>query len=150
VDRQARSDSRQLIWLFDSAKHSDNSLENKPNYKSAGNKNTSSRAGYNRLALALLLFWYAVESDFKKIHCRNRIDHMYTFDLRNALVPFSLLDVRHRFKEMRSGESMVVLWGDAGAAEDLLRILPDASFDIVSQAEIPGSPSGFRMELTKK
>jgi TusA-related sulfurtransferase len=75
---------------------------------------------------------------------------MYTFDLRNALVPFSLLDIRHRFKEMRSGESMVVLWGDAGAADDLLRILPAASFDIVSQAEIPGSPSEFRMELTKK
>ena len=75
---------------------------------------------------------------------------MYTFDLRNALVPFSLLDVRHRFKEMRSGESMVVLWGDSGAADDLLQILPTASFDIVSQAEIPGSPSGFRMELTKK
>jgi TusA-related sulfurtransferase len=75
---------------------------------------------------------------------------MYTFDLRNALVPFSLLDLRHRFKEMRSGESMVVLWGDADAADDLLRILPSKSFDIISQAEIPGSPSGFRMELIKK
>lgn len=75
---------------------------------------------------------------------------MYTFDLRNALVPFSLLDLRHRFKEMRSGETMVVLWGDADAADDLLQILPASSFDIVSKAEIPGSPSGFRLELTKK
>lgn len=75
---------------------------------------------------------------------------MYTFDLRNALVPFSLLDLRHRFKKMRSSECMVVLWGDAGAADDLLQILPASSFDIVSHAEIPGSPSGFRLGLTKR
>jgi TusA-related sulfurtransferase len=75
---------------------------------------------------------------------------MYTFDLRNELVPFSLLDIRHRFKEMRSGESMVVLWGDSGSADDLLQILPAKSFDIVSNAKIPGSLSGFRLELTKK
>lgn len=75
---------------------------------------------------------------------------MYTFDLRYALVPFSLLDLRHRFKEMRSGESMAVLWNDAAVADDLLRILPESSFDIVSQAAIPGNPAGFRMELTKK
>ena len=75
---------------------------------------------------------------------------MPTFDLRSTLVPFSLLEIRQRFKEMQSGDSMVVLWGDVGAADDLLRILPASSFDIVSQDEIPGEPRGLRMELTKK
>jgi TusA-related sulfurtransferase len=75
---------------------------------------------------------------------------MHTFDLRRTLVPFSLLEIRQRFKEMQPGDSMVVLWSDTGAADDLLRILPDASFDIVSRAGIPGDPGGLRMELTKR
>ena len=79
-----------------------------------------------------------------------RLMTMHTFDLRSTLVPFSLLEIRQCFKEMRPGDSMVVLWGDVGAADDLLRILPASSFDVVSQAEIPGNPAGLRMELTKK
>jgi TusA-related sulfurtransferase len=79
-----------------------------------------------------------------------RLVTMHTFDLRRTLVPFSLLEIRQRFKEMQPGDSMVVLWSDTGAADDLLRILPDASFDIVSRAGIPGDPGGLRMELTKR
>jgi hypothetical protein len=79
-----------------------------------------------------------------------RLMTMRTFDLRHTLVPFSLLEIRQCFKEMRPGDSMVVLWGDVGAADDLLRILPASSFDIVSQAGIPDDPKGLRMELTKK
>jgi hypothetical protein len=79
-----------------------------------------------------------------------RLMTMHTYDLRRTLVPFSLLEIRQRFKEMRPGDSMVVLWADVGAEDDLLRILPASSFDIVSQIEIPGDPKGMRVELTKK
>jgi hypothetical protein len=42
------------IWLFASSENSNNSLENRPNYKSAGSKNTSSHASHHSLAFALL------------------------------------------------------------------------------------------------
>jgi TusA-related sulfurtransferase len=79
----------------------------------------------------------------------NRDEPIDVFDLRNAIVPFSLLDIRHRFKKMQPGDSLVVLWSDSAAADDLLRVLPASSFEIVSKGEIPGQSAGFRMELVK-
>lgn len=60
----------------------------------------------------------------------NRDEPIDVFDLRNAIVPFSLLDIRHRFKKMQPGDSLVVLWSDSAAADDLLRVLPASSFEI--------------------
>jgi TusA-related sulfurtransferase len=74
---------------------------------------------------------------------------MDVFDLRDAIVPFSLLDIRHRFKQMRPGDCLVVLWSDPAAAADLMRVLPAACLEIVSKDEVPGPPRGFRMELIK-
>jgi TusA-related sulfurtransferase len=74
---------------------------------------------------------------------------MDVFDLRNAIVSFSLLEIRQRFKQMRPGDSLVVLWSDPDAADDLLRVLPQACLEIVSKGEISGSCEGFRMELIK-
>jgi len=74
---------------------------------------------------------------------------MDTFDFRNAIVPFSLLDLRQHFKEMRPGDSLEVLWSDPSAADDLLRVLPVACLEIVSTGEIPEPSGGFRVELIK-
>jgi len=74
---------------------------------------------------------------------------MDIFDLRNGIVPFSLLDIRQRFKEMRPGDSLMVLWNDAAAVDDLMRVLPAACLEIVSKSEIPEPSGGFRMELIK-
>jgi TusA-related sulfurtransferase len=75
---------------------------------------------------------------------------MDTFDFRNTIVPFSLLDLRRHFKEMRPGDSLEVLWSDPSAADDLLRVLPAACLEIVSTDEILElSGGGIRMELIK-
>jgi TusA-related sulfurtransferase len=74
---------------------------------------------------------------------------MHTFDFRNTIVPFSLLDLRQHFKEMRPGDSLEVLWSDSTAADDLLRVLPAACIEIVSTGEISEPSGGFRMELIK-
>jgi TusA-related sulfurtransferase len=76
-------------------------------------------------------------------------DTMDIFDLRDGIVPFSLLDIRQRFKAMRPGDSFVVLWSDAAAADDLMRVLPASCLEIVSTSVISGSPGEFRMELIK-
>jgi TusA-related sulfurtransferase len=74
---------------------------------------------------------------------------MDVFDLRNAIVPFSLLDIRQRFKQMRPGESLVVLWSDSAAADDLLRVLPQSALKTVTRIEVHGEPAFFRVELIK-
>jgi TusA-related sulfurtransferase len=79
----------------------------------------------------------------------NRNEPIDVFDLRDAIVPFSLLDIRHRFKQMRPGDSLVVLWSDPAAADDLMRVLPAAYLEIVSKSEISEPSGGFRMELIK-
>jgi TusA-related sulfurtransferase len=79
----------------------------------------------------------------------SQYEPMELFDFRNALIPFSLLAIRQRFKEMRPGETFVVLWSDPSAADDLLRVLPAACVEIVSTGEIPDSSRGVRIELIK-
>jgi TusA-related sulfurtransferase len=74
---------------------------------------------------------------------------MEIFDLRNAIVPFSLLDIRQCFKKMRPGDRLVVLGSEASAADDLLRVLPAACFEVVSHGEHPGACGEFRLELIK-
>ena len=92
-----------------------------------------------RMAFALLL----------SATSRSIVEPMDTFDFRNTIVPFSLLDLRQHFKEMRPGDSLEVLWSDPSAADDLLRVLPAACIKIVSKGEIPEPSGGFRMELIK-
>jgi TusA-related sulfurtransferase len=79
----------------------------------------------------------------------SRDEPINVFDLRDAIIPFSLLDIRHRFKEMQLGDSLIVLWNDATAIDDLMRVLPSACLEIVSKGEIPEPSGGFRMELIK-
>jgi TusA-related sulfurtransferase len=74
---------------------------------------------------------------------------METFDLRDTIVPFSLLDIRQHFKEMRPGDSLVILWSDAAAADDLMAVLPASCFEIVDKGEMLAEISGFRTELIK-
>jgi TusA-related sulfurtransferase len=80
---------------------------------------------------------------------RSRAERMHTFDFRNTIVPFSLLDLLQHFKEMRPDDSLEVLWSDPSAADDLLRVLPAACIEIVSKGAIPEPSGGFRMELIK-
>jgi TusA-related sulfurtransferase len=79
----------------------------------------------------------------------SQYEPMELFDFRNALIPFSLLDIRQRFKEMRPGDTFVVLWSDPAAADDLVRVLPAACVEIVSTGEIPDPSGGVRVELIK-
>lgn len=74
---------------------------------------------------------------------------METFDFRNAIVPFSLLDIRHRFKEMRPGDTLEILWSDSSAADDLMRVLLAGCLEIISTGEIADPSGGYRVEFVK-
>jgi TusA-related sulfurtransferase len=59
----------------------------------------------------------------------------YTVDVRGAISPFSLLKVSLVFQQMRPDEVVEVLGCDSEMKQDLLRLLPDASYEIIETAE---------------
>ena len=56
---------------------------------------------------------------------------MSKLDLRNGVTPFSLLQVINLFRRMKPGETLEILGNDQDLQQDLKRILPEASFQVV-------------------
>jgi len=75
---------------------------------------------------------------------------MHTFDLRQTIVSFSLLEISHRFKLMKEKEILEVLWEEPDTRSALLKILPADSYDIIRDEKIEGSDAGFRVQLQKR
>ncbi len=66
---------------------------------------------------------------------------MISFDIRNALIPFSLLKISNAFKRMKPGDVMEIIANDAGIANDLQRLLPKSGQIILrSQVMEPEGP----------
>ena len=66
---------------------------------------------------------------------------MLSFDIRNALIPFSLLKISNAFKLMKPGDVMEVIANDAGIANDLQRLLPNSGkITLTSQDMGPEGP----------
>lgn len=73
----------------------------------------------------------------------------YTVDVRGAISPFSLLKVSQVFQQMKPREAMDILGCDPDMQKDLLRILPEASCEIIC-AESGGDPEIARVRLVKR
>lgn len=52
---------------------------------------------------------------------------MVTFDLRESIIPFSLLEICNHFKQMKTGDVIEVISFDIGIEKDLKCILPDSA-----------------------
>jgi TusA-related sulfurtransferase len=55
----------------------------------------------------------------------------YTVDVRGTISPFSLLKVSLVFQKMKPREVMEILGCDEEMQQDLLRLLPEAAFEVV-------------------
>lgn len=74
---------------------------------------------------------------------------MTTFDLRETIIPFSLLQICNHFKRMKPGEVLEVLCCDAAIEKDLRCILSGLTCEIVV-SEMPGRGRGeFILRLRK-
>jgi TusA-related sulfurtransferase len=60
----------------------------------------------------------------------NGQDKMATFDLRETIIPFSLLQISNHFKRMKPGEALEILCCDENIARDLSCILPRLEYEI--------------------
>ena len=74
---------------------------------------------------------------------------MRRLDTRGIIQPFTFLIISDAFKEIRAGETIEILWGDPDSLPDLLKILPEASYNLVSTEAIEGKDSGMRIHLKK-
>jgi len=79
---------------------------------------------------------------------------MVTFDIREKLIPFSLLQITNLFREMQPGEDLEIIAGidpvEAAIFKDVLRILPRSDYELISQKQGDADDSVTRMKLRKK
>lgn len=79
---------------------------------------------------------------------------MVSFDLRETLIPFSLLEITNLFREMKPGEELEIVAGthptETSILNDVLMILPHAEYDLVSKETLEFSSPVTRLRLRKK
>ena len=79
---------------------------------------------------------------------------MLTFDLRDTLLPFSLLQITNLFREMKPGEEMQIFAGvshiDATILRDVMLILPRTDYDLIAKENLDGDDPVTRLRLRKK
>jgi TusA-related sulfurtransferase len=79
---------------------------------------------------------------------------MIRFDLREKLIPFSLLQISNNFREMQPGDEMEILAGDCPIQDaifkDVMRILPKSDYELLSQNDFSGDTPVKRLRLKKK
>ncbi len=70
-------------------------------------------------------------------------------DLRGAITPLSLLKATEVFRRMKCNEVLEVVGRDSDTRNDLLKVLPSLSFDLIVNEEI-GQDRSYRIQLKKK
>ena len=73
----------------------------------------------------------------------------YKLELRGAIIPFTLLKVSQVFKAIKPGETLEVLWSDPETQNDLFKILPESSYDLILLEELEEETT-YRIRLAKK
>lgn len=74
---------------------------------------------------------------------------MQTFDLRETIISFSLLQLTNHFKKMNSGDRVEIFCSDESIPEDLKRLLPEQSCEFIRIEKIHEASPDIRIELKK-
>lgn len=73
----------------------------------------------------------------------------YHLDLRGAITPITLLKATEVFRQMKCDEVLEVVSRDTDTRNDLLKVLPPLSFDLIANEEIAGDMS-YRIQVKKR
>ena len=74
---------------------------------------------------------------------------METFDLRETIVSFSLLQLTNHFRKMNPGDIVEIFCSDKNIAEDLKCLLPERSYEFIRLENLNADNSDFRLVLKK-
>ena len=75
---------------------------------------------------------------------------MRTFDLRDTIISFSLLEISNAFKDMKQEEVMEINCKDPESRLALFKILPASLYEIIRDEKIEGANPWLRIRLRKK
>ncbi len=73
----------------------------------------------------------------------------YHLDLRGAITPITLLKATEVFRQMKCNEVLEVVGRDPDTRNDLLKVLPPLSFDLIVNEEIAEDMS-YRIQVQKR
>jgi TusA-related sulfurtransferase len=73
----------------------------------------------------------------------------YRLDLRGAITPITLLKATEVFRQMKCNEVLEVVSRDPDTRNDLLKVLPPLSFELIVNEEIAEDMS-YRIQLQKR
>ncbi len=74
---------------------------------------------------------------------------MESFDLRDTIISFSLLQITNHFKKMNPGEVMEIIGNDKRVTNDLKCLLPELEYEMVDIKTLNINRPDFRMQLKK-
>jgi TusA-related sulfurtransferase len=74
---------------------------------------------------------------------------MYTFDLSEAIIPFSLLQIVSQFKRMKTGETLEILEVDEDIIPDLMSVLPAFKFELIETEAMSADSFKFKLRFKK-
>jgi TusA-related sulfurtransferase len=75
---------------------------------------------------------------------------MKSFDLRDTIIPFSLLQIAHHFQHMAVGEEIEICGDEADIGRDLQSILPSSAAVLHTVATCHTDRPRFRWRLKKE
>ena len=75
---------------------------------------------------------------------------MEIFDLRQSIIPFSLLQISNCFQRLNPGEAIEIIGCDESVARDLKRILADAEYETIHTETQYMNGQMLKIRLTKK
>ena len=74
---------------------------------------------------------------------------MHTIDLRETIIPFSLLQITHRFKRMQAGDAIEIIGIDENVITDLKNLLPASNCELIMAEAMSTRSPYFRLWLKK-
>jgi TusA-related sulfurtransferase len=74
---------------------------------------------------------------------------MESFDLRDTIVPISLLRISNHFRDKNPGETLEIICSEPDLVEDLSYLLPEPAYEFVSLVKINAADPEFRIVLKK-
>lgn len=74
---------------------------------------------------------------------------MQKIDLRGAISPFTLLKISNAFRTLEKGEVLEIFWGDRDLLNDLVKIIPESSYELIEMENLDQENWGTRIQLKK-
>jgi TusA-related sulfurtransferase len=77
-----------------------------------------------------------------------KADHI--LDFRGTITPISLLKLTQTFREMEPNEVLEILGSDLDSRNDLFKVLPSESYDLIFLDVVEQGAYFYRIQLKKK